>query len=123
MGMYEAFTDLDASIVEINPLVVTGAGDVIALDAKMNFDDNALFRHKNVPELRDEDEEDPDRARSRQARPQLHHARRQHRLHGQRRRPRDGDDGHHQALWRIAGQLPRCRRRAQPRNASRQRSS
>lgn len=59
MGMYEVFTDLDASIVEINPLVVTGSGDIIALDAKMNFDDNALFRHKNVEELRDEDEEDP----------------------------------------------------------------
>jgi succinyl-CoA synthetase beta subunit len=59
MAMYKAFTDLDASIVEINPLVVTGSGDVIALDAKMNFDDNALFRHKDVMELRDEDEEDP----------------------------------------------------------------
>ena len=59
MGMYQAFTGLDASIVEINPLVVTGDGGVIALDAKMNFDDNALFRHKDVEELRDEDEEDP----------------------------------------------------------------
>ena len=59
LGMYKAFTDLDASLVEINPLVVTGAGDVIALDAKMNFDDNALFRHKDIQELRDEDEEDP----------------------------------------------------------------
>jgi succinyl-CoA synthetase beta subunit len=58
LGMYRAFTDLDASLVEINPLVVTGAGDVIALDAKMNFDDNALFRHKDVEELRDESEED-----------------------------------------------------------------
>jgi succinyl-CoA synthetase beta subunit len=58
-AMYKAFIDLDASIVEINPLVVTGAGDVIALDAKMNFDDNALFRHKDVEELRDEAEEDP----------------------------------------------------------------
>jgi succinyl-CoA synthetase beta subunit len=58
-AMYEAFMKLDASIVEINPLVVTGAGDVLALDAKMNFDDNALFRHKDVAELRDEDEEDP----------------------------------------------------------------
>ena len=58
-GMYRAFVDLDASIVEINPLVVTGAGDVVALDAKMNFDDNALFRHKDVLDLRDEDEEDP----------------------------------------------------------------
>ncbi len=59
IAMYTAFTDLDASIIEINPLVVTGSGDVIALDAKMNFDDNALFRHKDVMELRDEDEEDP----------------------------------------------------------------
>jgi succinyl-CoA synthetase beta subunit len=58
-AMYEAFTGLDASIVEINPLVITGAGEVIALDAKMNFDDNALFRHKDVADLRDEDEEDP----------------------------------------------------------------
>ena len=48
-----------ASIVEINPLVVTGAGEVIALDAKINFDDNALFRHKDIEELRDEAEEDP----------------------------------------------------------------
>jgi succinyl-CoA synthetase beta subunit len=58
-AMYKAFVELDASIVEINPLVVTGAGDVIALDAKMNFDDNALFRHKEIAELRDLDEEDP----------------------------------------------------------------
>jgi succinyl-CoA synthetase beta subunit len=57
--MYRAFTSLDASVVEINPLVVTGAGAVIALDAKMNFDDNALFRHKDIEELRDEAEEDP----------------------------------------------------------------
>jgi succinyl-CoA synthetase beta subunit len=58
-SIYNAFIDLDASLVEINPLVVTGAGDVMALDAKMNFDDNALFRHKDVEELRDENEEDP----------------------------------------------------------------
>jgi len=59
MAMYRAFMDLDASLLEINPLVVTGGGDVVALDAKMNFDDNALFRHKDVEELRDESEEDP----------------------------------------------------------------
>ena len=58
-GLYTAFTDLDASLVEVNPLVVTGSGDVIALDAKMNFDDNALYRQPKVVELRDEDEEDP----------------------------------------------------------------
>ena len=58
-AMYNAFTELDCSIVEINPLVVTGAGEIMALDAKINFDDNALFRHKEIAELRDEDEEDP----------------------------------------------------------------
>jgi succinyl-CoA synthetase beta subunit len=58
-AMFKAFLQLDASIVEINPLVVTKAGEVIALDAKMNFDDNALFRHKDVEALRDESEEDP----------------------------------------------------------------
>ncbi len=57
-AMYQAFIALDASIIEINPLVVTGSGEVIALDAKMNFDDNALFRHKDVADMRDEDEED-----------------------------------------------------------------
>ena len=59
LAIYKAFMSLDASIVEINPLVVTGAGEVLALDAKMNFDDNALFRHKDVAEMRDESEEDP----------------------------------------------------------------
>ncbi len=58
-AMHEAFVGLDCSIVEINPLVVTGAGEVLALDAKINFDDNALFRHKDIEELRDPDEEDP----------------------------------------------------------------
>jgi len=59
LAMYQAFTELDCSIVEINPMVVTGAGDVIALDAKVNFDDNALYRHKDIAEMRDESEEDP----------------------------------------------------------------
>ncbi|MEQ9327192.1 MAG: ADP-forming succinate--CoA ligase subunit beta [Rhodospirillales bacterium] len=59
LAMFKAFTELDASLLEVNPLVVTGAGEVIALDAKMNFDDNALFRHKDVAAMRDEDEEDP----------------------------------------------------------------
>ncbi len=58
-AMYTAFTALDCAIVEINPLVVTGAGDVVALDAKISFDDNALFRHPDVEKLRDEAEEDP----------------------------------------------------------------
>ena len=57
--LYRAFTELDASLVEVNPLVVTGSGAFIALDAKMSFDDNALFRQPGVEELRDEDEETP----------------------------------------------------------------
>ncbi len=57
--LYRAFTEKDASLVEINPLVVTGAGDLLCLDAKMNFDSNALFRHPDIMELRDIDEEDP----------------------------------------------------------------
>jgi len=59
MSLYQAFNDLDCSMVEINPLVVTGAGDVMALDAKVGFDDNALYRHKDVADMRDEEEEDP----------------------------------------------------------------
>ena len=59
LAMYRAFVELDASIVEVNPLVVTGEGKVLALDAKMNFDDNALYRHKDIEALRDEDEENP----------------------------------------------------------------
>ncbi|QSO49556.1 ADP-forming succinate--CoA ligase subunit beta [Alicyclobacillus mengziensis] len=58
-GLYTAFADKDCSVAEINPLVVTGGGDIMALDAKLNFDDNALYRHPDIEELRDLDEEDP----------------------------------------------------------------
>jgi succinyl-CoA synthetase beta subunit len=58
-SLYEAFLAKDMSLLEINPLVVTKDGNVICLDAKLNFDDNALYRHKEVQELRDLDEEDP----------------------------------------------------------------
>ena len=58
LKLYEAFVGADCSIAEINPLVTTKDGQVLALDAKINFDDNALFRHKDVVEMRDLDEED-----------------------------------------------------------------
>ena len=58
-GVYNAFVQLDANMIEVNPLVVTKSGDVIALDAKMDFDNNGLFRHPEIEDLRDEDEEDP----------------------------------------------------------------
>ena len=57
--LYKLFTELDSSLLEINPLVVTSDNDLIALDAKMSFDNNALFRHPNIMDLRDESEEDP----------------------------------------------------------------
>src|SRR6266498_634088 len=59
LGAYRAFRDLDATMVEINPLVVTQDGRVLALDVKMSFDDNAMFRRPNVAELRDYAQEDP----------------------------------------------------------------
>jgi len=58
-ALYGAFLELDCMIVEINPLVVTGAGEIVALDAKVSFDDSALFRHKDLEELRDDSEMDP----------------------------------------------------------------
>ncbi|WP_347550366.1 ADP-forming succinate--CoA ligase subunit beta [Pseudalkalibacillus hwajinpoensis] len=58
LGLYKVFVEKDASIAEINPLVTTGDGNVMALDAKLNFDPNALYRHKDILELRDLDEED-----------------------------------------------------------------
>jgi malate-CoA ligase subunit beta len=58
-GAYRAFRDLDATMVEINPMIVTGSGEIMALDAKMSFDDNALFRRPQIAELRDKSQEDP----------------------------------------------------------------
>ena len=110
MGLYKAFIDLDCAMVEINPLVVTGDGELLALDAKVGFDDNALFRHKALDELRDEDEED---ASEREAAAwDLNYVK------------LDGEIGcmvngaglamatmAHQALRLRACELPRCRRR------------
>jgi succinyl-CoA synthetase beta subunit len=58
-NLYKVFTDLDASLIEINPLVITDDDEIIVLDAKMNFDDNALYRQPSITSIRDEDEEDP----------------------------------------------------------------
>ena len=58
-ALYKAFIDLDCAVVEVNPLVVTRAGEIVALDAKVSFDDNALYRHPDLEALRDETEEDP----------------------------------------------------------------
>ena len=65
-GLYDAFIARDASLAEINPLVVTKDGRVLALDAKMNFDDNALYRHPDIAAMRDPDEEDPKEAKAKE---------------------------------------------------------
>src|SRR5439155_15206989 len=58
-SIYKAFTETDASMIEINPLILTKSGDLLALDAKVTFDDNALYRHPDIREFRDLAEEDP----------------------------------------------------------------
>jgi succinyl-CoA synthetase beta subunit len=58
-ALYRAFLETDASLIEINPLVITKDGNVVCLDAKLSFDDNALFRHRDIREMRDPNEEDP----------------------------------------------------------------
>ncbi len=105
------FRECDASLVEVNPLIVTKDGHIVALDAKINIEDNALFRQKRLAAMRDAGAGGRARAARARARPQLRLARRQHRVHGQRRRPRDGDDGPDQAARRRARELPRRRRR------------
>jgi len=65
-ALYKAYVELDASLLEINPLVLTSGGDLIALDAKVSFDDNAFYRHPDIKELRDDDEEDPKELRAAQ---------------------------------------------------------
>ena len=111
MGCYRAFRDLDATMVEINPLVVTKDDRVLALDAKMSFDDNAHVPppegHGDARRRRGGSARDAGRG----VRPQLRRPHRGHRLHHQRRGPRDGDHGHDQARRRRARQFPRCRRR------------
>jgi hypothetical protein len=97
--------------VEINPLIVTGDGNLVALDAKINIEDNALFRQKDLAAMRDATQEDAMEREAARARSQLRIARRQHRLHGQRRRARDGDHGSDPAARRVAGELSRRRRR------------
>lgn len=64
-GLYQAFQELDCSLIEINPLVVTRQGNLLALDAKVNFDDSALYRHPEIEAWRDENEEDPIEAKAR----------------------------------------------------------
>ena len=117
-GVFNTWWECDASLVEINPMCVVelpgGKETVMALDAKISLDDNALYRHAGHPGDARLERGSAAGNRGRQVQSELHQARRQHRLPRQRRGPRDGDDGHHPAFRRPAGQLPRRGRRREP---------
>ena len=110
--LYAFFWAKDCSQVEVNPLVTTPDGDVLALDAKVNFDSNALFRHPGVVELRDLTEEDPKEVEASKFDLNYIALGRQRGLHGQRGRTGHGHHGHHQALRWFSRQFPRRRRGA-----------
>ena len=122
-GLYKLYIEYDASLVEVNPLIVTGDGDLVALDAKIGIDDNALFRQPDLVAMRDPSQEDAIERDRRRARPQLRLARRRHRLHGERRGPRHGDDGHHQAATAASPRTSSTSAAAPRASASRRRSS
>ena len=103
LSLYKAFRGLDASLLEINPCLVTEDGEVLALDAKFNLDDNALFSSQGLDSPARHHRGGSAGGRSVQVRPELHQARWQRGLHGQRRGIGDGDDGHHQAVGKLAG--------------------
>ena len=104
-GLYKAFVDTDSTLMEINPFITTKDGKLVALDCKINFDDNAMFRHKDLKELRDLAEEDPLEVEASEVCAQLHQAGWEYRLHGEWRGAGDGDDGYHFVLGWGGGEL------------------
>ena len=117
-ALYKLFVETTARWSRSTRWSSPSDGEVLALDAKMSFDDNALFRHTDLRRAARRRRGGPAELEAGEARPHLRQARRQHRLPGERRRPRDGDDGHHQAPRRRAGELPRRRRRRRRRSRS-----
>ena len=110
--LYAAFVAKDMAMLEINPLILSNEGQIKCLDAKISFDDNAMYRRPRHPGAARPRRGGRQGDRGLEIRPLLRHARRDDRLHGQRRRPRHGDDGHHQALRCPARELPGRRRGA-----------
>ena len=111
-NLIKVFKELDASMIEINPLVLTGQGELIAADAKFTFDDNALFRHKEIAELADRDEADPLEWEAKQSGLNYIRLDGQHRGHGQRSRAGHGHHGPDQTGRGRTGQLPGRGRRS-----------
>ena len=113
-GLYKAFMECDASLMEINPFITTADGSLMALDCKINFDDNAMFRHKDLKELSDLAEEDPLEVQASKFNLNYIKLDGNIALHGERRGAGHGDHGHHQLRGRISGELSGCGRKRQP---------
>ena len=112
-GLYQLFRDNDLSLLEINPLVVTEMGTLVALDCKMSVDDNAMYRQRQLAENRDWTQDDPKEAEAACQRAQLRRPRRQHRLYRERRWLAMATMDAVKLFGRPAGQLPRHWRRRQ----------
>ena len=108
-GLYKAFVETDSTLMEINPFITTKDDKLLALDCKINFDDNAMFRHKDLKELRDLAEEDPLEVEACEVCAELHQAGWHDCVHGEWRRAGDGDDGHHSVCGWVGGELSGCR--------------
>ena len=98
--LYKLYLECDASLIEVNPLIANKAGDIIALDGKINVDGSALFRQKALAELRDPTQEDEAERKAARTRSQLRIAGRKYCLHGERRRTGNGHDGPDQVARR-----------------------
>ena len=107
--LYQAYVGADASLIEINPTLHTGDDRIVAVDCKFSVDDNALYRHKDIAEMRDTTEEDATEVEAQSYGLNFVNLGRQRRLHGQRRRSGHGHHGHHQTQRWRARQLPRRR--------------
>ena len=118
-GLWRAYLETDATLAEINPLVITKDKRLVALDGKMMIDDNALFRHPDLAEMRDIDEEAPAETEARKYGLSFIKLDGRHRLHGQRRRAGHDQHGHRQTVRRRTSQLPGYRRRRGRRKSSR----
>ena len=116
-GLWQVYKNTDAELAEINPLVITKDNHLLALDGKMLIDDNALFRHHDLAEIRDIDEEAPAETEARRARTLIHQAGWRHRMHGQRRRSSNDQHGHRQVVRRRTSQLLGYRRRSRSRKS------
>ena len=120
-ALYRIFVDNDCTLVEVNPLIVTGEGRLVALDAKISLDDDSMFRHTDLQQLRDSSQEDELEAQAADLDIAYVQPRRRRGLLGQRRRAGHGDPGRYDSRWRRPGQLSGRGRGSQRRKSGQRR--